>query len=208
MRRLRRYHFGSDTIHRILSPSHLLIDPDNGVMTIMRRATRPGLLTSMLCAAVVAAAAPAMAADPEVLGSYTDWTAYTYTENGNKVCYMASQPKKAQGDYDQRGDVFVLVTHRPADNTDNVVSIVAGYPYQEDSDVNVDIDGKDYTLFTHGERAWARDSATDDRLVQNMRAGRNMTVVGTSSRGTKTTDTYSLSGFTAAHEAISKACGV
>ena len=31
---------------------------------------------------------------------------------------------------------------------------------------------------------------------------------GLSQRGTKTVDTYSLRGFTAAYQAISKACGV
>jgi hypothetical protein len=35
-----------------------------------------------------------------------------------------------------------------------------------------------------------------------------MTVVGTSARGTKTTDSYSLAGTGAALEAINKACGV
>ncbi|EKV32234.1 hypothetical protein C882_3298 [Caenispirillum salinarum AK4] len=180
----------------------------------MRRAIRPGLLTmAALCAATLAAAvapAPAQAqdAEPEILGSYTDWTAYTYTEDGNKVCYMASQPKKAEGDYDKRGDIFVLVTHRPADGTSDVVSVVAGYDYKDESDVTANIDGREYSLFTHGGRAWARDTATDKDMVQRMRAGRTLTVEGTSERGTETTDTYSLSGFTAAHEAISKACGV
>ena len=34
-----------------------------------------------------------------------------------------------------------------------------------------------------------------------------MVVRGVSSRGTQTTDTYSLSGFTAAYRAINTACG-
>ena len=102
----------------------------------------------------------------------------------------------------------MLITHRPADKTRDVVSVVAGYSYKADSDVRVDIDGKNHTLFTHGERAWARDSATDRRLVDAMRSGRKMVVRGTSERGTATTDTYSLSGFTAAHQAITKACGL
>ena len=37
--------------------------------------------------------------------------------------------------------------------------------------------------------------------------GSKMVAVGTSSRGTKTKDTYSLSGFTKAYKAINKACG-
>jgi len=39
-----------------------------------------------------------------------------------------------------------------------------------------------------------------------MRAGLTMVVKGTSSRGTLTTDTYSLRGFTAAYDAMQKAC--
>ncbi|MGB1026239.1 MAG: invasion associated locus B family protein, partial [Rhodospirillaceae bacterium] len=39
-----------------------------------------------------------------------------------------------------------------------------------------------------------------------MKRGRDMIVKGTSSRGTVTTDTYSLSGVTAAMNAIDKAC--
>jgi len=41
-----------------------------------------------------------------------------------------------------------------------------------------------------------------------MRRGGTLVVKGTSSRGTDTTDRYSLMGFTAAHNAISQACGV
>ncbi len=45
-------------------------------------------------------------------------------------------------------------------------------------------------------------------MVQAMRRGRKMVVRGLSTRGTKTVDTYQLAGFTAAHKAIGKACGV
>ena len=41
-----------------------------------------------------------------------------------------------------------------------------------------------------------------------MKGGKAMVVKGTSSRGTLTTDTYSLAGFTAAYAAIGKACKV
>ncbi len=56
-------------------------------------------------------------------------------------------------------------------------------------------------------RALLRYDAKDDsRMVKSMRAGRTMIMEGTSGRGTKTRDTYSLSGFSAAHNAINKAC--
>ena len=43
-------------------------------------------------------------------------------------------------------------------------------------------------------------------MIRAMKRGSKMTVVGTSSRGTKTTDTYSLSGFTKAKGVIDKNC--
>ena len=45
-----------------------------------------------------------------------------------------------------------------------------------------------------------------DALVDALKAGSQLTVRGTSQRGTDTTDTYSLSGVTAAMAEIDKAC--
>ena len=45
-------------------------------------------------------------------------------------------------------------------------------------------------------------------VQQAMRSGAKMIVTGVSSRGTKTIDTYSLSGISAAHKAIGTACKV
>ncbi len=70
------------------------------------------------------------------------------------------------------------------------------------------VDGKAYELFTQGENAWLEKPADETRMVEAMKAGSTLTVVGKSNRGTTTTDRYSLTGFTAAHNAISKACGV
>ena len=61
-------------------------------------------------------------------------------------------------------------------------------------------------LFTQDDAAWAADKETDQELVQAMIRGHSMVVKGTSSRGTATTDSYSLLGFTKAHKAINTAC--
>ena len=161
-------------------------------------------------AALLLALAPgaALAAEPTLIGNYSDWSAYVFKENGNKVCYMASQPKKAEGNYSRRGEVFALITHRPAEGTKNVFSYIAGYGYKPGSDATVKIDGNRYTLFTQDETAWAPDAAMDDKLATALRSGSNMVVTGSSSRGTMTTDTFSLKGSSAAHEAISKECAV
>ena len=115
--------------------------------------------------------------------------------------------EEGRGKYTTRGDAHVLVTHRPADKVKGEVSVSAGYPYKEGKDAEADIDGKKFKLFTRGENAWAYDAAEDRAMVAAMKAGKQLIVRGTSSRGTATTDTYSLSGFSAALAAIDKACG-
>lgn len=144
----------------------------------------------------------------EYLDTNRDWHAFQYMENGNRVCYMASRPTDEEGDYARRGDVFVLVTHRPAEDSRDVVSFIAGYSYREDSEVTVTIGSETFRLFTEDDTAWARDEATDRRMVAAMKRGADMVVRGTSSRGTLTTDTYSLFGFTATYNEITEACGL
>lgn len=163
----------------------------------------------MVAAALAAAplgASPATAADPKAIGTFSDWQAVTFDDGGSTGCYITSRPTKEEGDYTQRGRTYVLVTHRPKDGSFDVVSIVAGYTYKDGSDVTVAIDQKDFSLFTHQDSAWAADTATDRALVAAMKSGNRMVVRGISSRGTKTTDTYSLSGFTKAYNAIAEAC--
>lgn len=148
------------------------------------------------------------ASKPRLLGTFGDWRAYTFTENGNKVCYMAAEEKTQVGDYTSRGDIFALITHRPAEKTKDVFSYIAGYPYKSGSDVAVKVNGSNFKLFTQDETAWAADAAADRALVAAIRNGSSMVVKGTSKRGTATTDTFSLNGSSKAYNTISKECGL
>ena len=156
----------------------------------------------------LALAVPAHAEEPQLIGTFTSWSAYKLNENGNKVCYMISKPVTDEGNYQRRGDIYALVTHRPAENTTNVFSYMAGYPYKSESEADITIDGRKYSLFTHEETAWAPDSNTDKQVANALQSGSQMVVKGVSTKGTETTDTYSLKGSTAAYKAISKECGV
>ena len=155
----------------------------------------------------VLVASTASAQDVTVIGTHGKWTAYTYMENKQRVCYMAAKPDKSEGAYSRRGEVMLLVTHRPSEKAFDVISMVAGYPYKPDTDATVSVGSQRFELFTIGsDRAWARDSKTDQALTQSMIKGSTAVVRGTSSRGTPTTDTFSLIGFTAAYKAISDTC--
>jgi invasion protein IalB len=154
---------------------------------------------------LILGAAPAFA--QSTLSTFGDWTAFSRGSGKGKVCYLGASPDKAEGKYSKRGDVYALVTHRPGDKSLGVVSIESGYTYKKDSEVTLTIDGKERRLYTNGGQAWAFEK-DDPLIVAAMKAGKAMIVKGMSSRGTKTTDTYRLKGFTAAFKAINKACGV
>ncbi len=138
------------------------------------------------------------------LGTFGDWEAYRDAREG--FCYAGSKPQKSEGKYTQRGDVFVLVTHRPKEKSYNVVSFDAGYVFKDGSEATATVGAQSFALFGQGEQAWTRDGNGDTQLVKAMRAGAILVVKGTSARGTATVDTYSLTGVSAALDAIDKAC--
>lgn len=140
------------------------------------------------------------------MATYGDWEAYVFTENGHKVCYMSSQPKKKQGNYTKRGEPFALITHRPANNTRDVFSYITGYTYKSESKATVNIDDQEFALFTQDDTAWAPSADIDKKLAQAIRNGKEMVITGTSSRGTDTKDTISLKGSGKAYEKISEEC--
>lgn len=172
----------------------------------MTRFFKTFALTTLAVSALCATGANA--SESKLLSTHGDWSVYTFTENGNKVCYMAAKEKKAEGAYSSRGNIYALITHRPAEGSKNVFSYIAGYPYKDGSEVSVQIGSQKFTLFTQDETAWAADADADNRIVEAIRKGSSMVVKGVSRRGTQTTDTFGLSGSGDAYNAISKECGI
>lgn len=149
----------------------------------------------------------AQAAAPQMIGEYDDWVAYYYRDSAGPVCYMASTPKKDEGKYAKRGDIYAVITHRPNEKSFDVLNINAGYTYKPGSKVIIKIGTKTFDrLFTSEDKAWAVNEKVDKEIVAEMKRGSRMVVHGTSSRGTQTKDTYSLAGFSSAYRAITNKC--
>ncbi|MCR9243196.1 MAG: hypothetical protein NXH87_17585 [Rhodobiaceae bacterium] len=155
----------------------------------------------------------AAAEEPKLLGKYSDWAAYSYGSGSSRICYVMSEPKEMQPRGANRGDVFLMITHRPGQNVTNEVSMRAGYPFSDRSRPFAQIGSDKFQMFSGvsegGENrywAWLKDTSDEDRMATAMRRGSSMTVKGTSQRGTLTTDRYSLSGITAALNKIDDTC--
>jgi len=156
----------------------------------------------------------------DLLGSYRSWDAFVETDSEHgKACYMASSPTKTVAQRGgktvsvNRGDIYITVTHRKKYGVKNQVNVVFGYPMSADTEARLSVDGgSNMSFFTQKDSrgnstGWAFDDKDDTTMVTRMKRGNSLSVRGSSARGTQTTDTYSLSGFTAAYNAITKACG-
>lgn len=125
----------------------------------------------------------ASAQTPYSLGSYTDWNVWEVNEDGQKICFIVSEPKKQAGDYTRRGKPAVLVARRPVPAVTDEVSVQPGYNYLEGSNVSVSVGGKVFTLFTRGgPHAWTKNDDEDRALIDAMRQGEAMIVEGESAR--------------------------
>ncbi|MEL6921764.1 MAG: invasion associated locus B family protein [Pseudomonadota bacterium] len=136
------------------------------------------------------------------IGQFRDWGAISYNSPNGKVCYALSVPQSKLPTSVNHGDNFFVITQRGSQNVSYEPQFIAGYTLQEGSKVTVNVDGTDFTFFVKDNSAWTENAAQDPALVAAMRAGSRMTVRAVSRRGTNTTYEYSLSGVTAALEAI------
>lgn len=168
---------------------------------------RTVLIAGIALATFTTSPPTAQAQQPNFIGENGDWKAYTFKKGGELVCYMASTPEKSSGDYTSRGRIYALITNDPSEKVEGQVSIVTGYTYKPNSTVSVAIGGKRFELFTESDKAWSRGPEDDNDIIDAMIAGSDMVVEGISSRGTVTTDTYSLIGFTATKRVIDQTCG-
>ena len=143
-----------------------------------------------------------------LINVYEDWYVFSIKQDSANVCFLSSKAAKSEGNYSKRGEVIFIVTHRPAIKEIGVINFRTGYTFKEDLDAVITIGKHNFTLFTQGSDGWAKDSQTDIAIVKAMIGGSQMVINGISSRGTRTTDTFSLKGFTAAYKAASKACEI
>ena len=115
-------------------------------------------------------------------------------------CFIISLPLKEEGNYDpsNRGDTYIMV-YRINNNPEPTLQINAGYNYDKDKSILIDIDNIEYELFSEGDdSAWSRKE--EDKIIIAMKKGHTLILKGISTRGTLTKDTYTLKGFTVSYK--------
>ena len=161
--------------------------------------------------ALVASGAVAQEQSTNRVAAKTDWS--VFVEDNPTECWGVSTPKEVVNTRDgrvvavNRGQTLLMVFYRPAAEAKGQVAFTGGYPFASGSTVTMDISGDTYELFTEGEWAWPATTADDAKIIAAMKRGADAKLIGRSSRGTQTSDSFSLLGFTAAVEDAAKRCG-
>jgi invasion protein IalB len=149
-------------------------------------------------------AAAAANDQPTLLGQYGDWGAYTASPGGKKVCFALAKPKSSQTTPAgrSRDPAYMFVSTRPSENVRNEVSVVIGYPFKPSTEATVEIGQAKFVMSTQNDGAWIKNTAEESRMLDAMRKGADLTIKGTSGRGTQSTDQFSLKGLS---EALTRA---
>ncbi|MEM8751614.1 MAG: invasion associated locus B family protein [Pseudomonadota bacterium] len=173
-------------------------------MVFGSRTLRAALAAATTVVAMAAAPAPATAQTAESVDAKRDWSIFQQGSGADRQCWIVSKPTSSAAKRDgkpvtvNRGDIFLMVSIRPADRVKNEVSMISGYPFRKGSSVSARVGSSRFEMFTEGEGAWTDSPESDEKMVDAMRRGSTAVIVGTSTRGTETTDSFSLLGFTAA----------
>ncbi|MPZ55589.1 MAG: Invasion associated locus B family protein [Rhizobiales bacterium] len=147
--------------------------------------------------------------EPTLMGQFGDWGAYTAAPGGKKVCFALSKPKSQNASKEdvKRDQAYMFIATRPTEKVKEEVSIIVGYPLNTKADATAQVGSSTYLMFGQNDGAWIKNAAEEPQLLDSMRKGSEMVVKAKSTRGTETTDTYSLKGVSNALDRVAKECG-
>jgi hypothetical protein len=159
-------------------------------------------------AATKTAAPAAVGSSPNLLGQYGEWGAYTATAGGKKVCFALAKPNKSATTPPNRprDPPYMFVSSRPSEKVRDEVSIIVGYGFKPNAEASIDVGGSSYPMYTQNDGAWIKNVAEEQRMIDAMRKGADLTIKGVSGRGTQSTDQFSLKGLAQALDRADQEC--
>lgn len=167
---------------------------------------KPALRALLPIALVGLSLSPAAAQAVRLIGDYRSWSSYAATESGAPICFAMTKSADVQPLPDGFTEAYVYLTSRPSEGVRNEMNLVAGYTFAADSEAVATVDGQNFPLFTEKDAAWLKDPSQGENFAGALRAGSSLVIEGTSDKGIRVTQTFSLAGVTAASRALDGGC--
>jgi hypothetical protein len=153
---------------------------------------------------------PAAAEPANLLGVFGNWTAYSSGSGSSLTCYALSKPRASRPATAKRSAIYLMVSDWPGRKVKAEPQIVYGYQGKEGGAAALGVGADKFTFFIRNSgkegSAWLQQLNDNPRLITAMQEGVSAVASGTSARNTKTSDTYSLSGFNDALTKIHAVC--
>ncbi|HEY2011151.1 MAG TPA: hypothetical protein VGH23_19340 [Rhizomicrobium sp.] len=154
-----------------------------------------------------------VAAEPaNLLGVFGNWSAYTTGTGSSQTCYVLSKPRATRPAGTKRSASYLMISDWPSRKVKAEPQIVYGYQGKENGVAALAVGGDKFPFFIRNNgkegSSWLQQLNDNNRLIDAMHNGVSAVASGTSSRGTKTSDTYSLTGFNDALAKIHAACNM
>jgi len=183
----------------------------------MKLNTRKLFVAPLLIAAALALPSAARAqstnagSQATLLGQFGDWGAYTAMPGGRKVCFALSKPTASSEIPAHRRSaanvVYMFVSPRPEEKVkDEVSMLITGYAFKPNSEATIKIGNDSFAMYTQNDGAWVKNAAEEAKLVDALRKGADAEVKAVTSKGTRTSDTFSLKGISQALDRVAQEC--
>jgi len=140
------------------------------------------------------------------VGKFKDWESFILTQGESKVCFAQSIPVVRAPKKFKRDPSRLFISFRPTENIKNEISVTNGYEFQPKAPVTAKSGKKAYDLFSKGRYAWVVDNEDEIKLITTMKRASRLMIIGNADKGNRTTDHYSMMGFTKAYSAAKKSC--
>ena len=154
---------------------------------------------------------PAAAEPANLLGVFGNWSAFSSGSGSSLTCYALSKPR-ATRPAAKRGAIYLMVSDWPSRKVKAEPQIVYGYQAKEGAPAALAVGSDKFNFFIRNNgkdgSSWLQQLADNGKLIDALQTGVSAVASGTSARGTKTSDTYSLAGFNDAMAKAHAACNM
>lgn len=148
----------------------------------------------------------AVAAKPEPVATFRDWSVFVQNVDGDQICFAATEAKEKSPRSVTHGDVFFLIASWKSGAASEQPSLMSGYNFREGPQPTLRVGSDKWEMYVSGNEAFIEAADDEARLIRAMRRGADMRVSAMSTRGTATSYLISLRGVSAALDRAKTAC--
>lgn len=139
-------------------------------------------------------------------GVFTDWSVYTRSVNGDKICFVLAKPSSKAPRSVKHGNIYFMIANWKSGTAREQPSLLTGYTLKREIAPSARIGSAKFPMFAADNEAFVEDNSDERKLVRAMRKGSSMRVDAVSTRGTRTSYEFSLRGVTAALSRAKNVC--